>query len=252
MRRFVAAIALGLAALQLVSCGGGGSGAGGTSAQRCDTPPLTTPGPGQTNLFANGGFEEGANPWCSLATAAWGPPFAVSATQAHGGGKSAYLRLRSADGGSARVYGVVTEIATDAFPEQLSGYYYVDGWQQGTAKQYLQFVVIVWGAANQPASIAAPNYQIRYVLAGVDSQPLEISNARYVLVGHGAPEQGHWVHFQRNVREDFQQLWGAAPEGFSKLRILFETRWDDRSPTDGPSSADVYYDDLYLGPAAAP
>lgn len=207
--------------------------------------------PATGNLFANPGFEDGAGPWFSLETEAWGRPFAVSQRQAHSGAGSAALELRSADGGAARVYGLVQEVSREAFPDVISGYYYVDRWEQGTPKQYLQAVVIVWGADNQPAEAgAAENYQLRYVLAGVDAPPLAISNARYIMAGTGTPQSGRWMPFERSVRQDFEALWGAAPEGFDSLRILFEVRWDDRSESDGASAADVFYDDLYLGPAA--
>ena len=202
-----------------------------------------------SNLFANPGFEDGARPWFSLDSEAWGRPFTVSAKQAHTGASSGLLELRSEEGGPARVYGIVQEVSPDGFPELLSGAYYVERWQQGTAKQYLQFVVIVWGANNPPAEVAGvDNYQIRYVLAGVDAPPLAISNARYVMAGRGPPVQGEWVPFERNVRQDFEQLWGAVPVGFDSLRVFFEVRWDERGASDGPAAADVYYDDLYLGP----
>ncbi|OGO51098.1 MAG: hypothetical protein A2148_06995 [Chloroflexi bacterium RBG_16_68_14] len=202
------------------------------------------------NLFANPSFEEGGGPWFSLDTPDWGKPFSVSQRQDHSGASSALLELRSDDGGDARVYGVVQEIAPQEFPDLLSGYYYVGRWEQGTPKQYLQVAVIVHGASNIPPEAApAGNHQVRYLLAGVEGPPIEIGNARFVTVGTGEPEQGRWVRFERNVREDFQELWGAVPEGFEKLRVLFEVRWDDRQPADGPSAADVHYDDLYIGPA---
>jgi hypothetical protein len=201
------------------------------------------------NLFPNPSFEQGERPWFSLDSEAWGPPFAVSQAQAYSGQSSALLELRSEHGGQARVYGVVQEIRPEEFPEVISGYYYVDRWEQGTPKQYLQFVVIVFDARNRPAEAQVSNHQIRYVLAGVESQPIQIGNARYIMVGQGAPEVGRWVRFERNLRQDFLEQWGAVPEGFQFLRILFEVRWDERQPSDPPSAADVYYDDLYVGPA---
>lgn len=237
----IAVLALGVAA-----CGDS------TRSVSCDD---VSPGSGdasQGNLFENPGFEEGSEPWCSLTTEAWGKPFSVSQKRAHSGANSALLELRSEEGRKERVYGVLREIESEAFPELLSGYYYVDRWQQGTPKQYLQFVVIVWEASNIPPEVApTTNHQVRYVLAGVESQPIQISNARFVMVGTGGPEQGRWVYFERNIRQDFQELWGAVPEGFAKLRVLFEVRWDERQPSDGPSAADVYYDDFYIGPADA-
>ncbi|MDZ4278892.1 MAG: hypothetical protein U1B78_07115, partial [Dehalococcoidia bacterium] len=212
-------------------------------------------GGGGANLFANGGFEDGRDPWFSLMTEAWGEPFVVSDRQAHSGEQSALLELRSEDGGPARVHGVVAEVEPEDFPEVLSARYFVERWEQGTPLQYLQIVVIAWNARNIPAEVAqqqVPNHQVRYILAGVDRQPTFISNARYVMLSDGPPATGEWVRFERNVREDFQALWGAVPEDFENLRILFEVRWDERQPADGPSAADVYYDDLYLGPAPAP
>ena len=216
-------------------------------------PPFPAPTPNEPdNLFANPSFEDGAQPWFSLTTPAWGMPFTVSGRRAHTGTSGALLELRSAEegAGAARVYGVVQEIAPGAFPEVISGYYYVDRWERGTPKQYLQFVIIVFDATEiPPEALPANNHQIRYLLAGVDSPPIQIGNARFVMVGAGEPEQGRWVYFERNLRRDFEQLWGAVPEGFSGLRLLFEVRWDDRQRSDSPSAADVYYDSLYIGPA---
>jgi hypothetical protein len=254
--RIVVACLLTAAALAVSSCGGDGVPSANSAAT--DIPGAACPEviawerpPGE-NLFANPSFEDGAGPWCSLSTEAWGPPFTVSSKRAHTGKSSASLELRSEEGVDTRVVGVVSEVAPAEFPELISGYYYVDRWEQGTPKQYLQMVVIVWQAANIPqeaTALGATNHQIRYIMAGVDSQPTHIGNARYVMVSRDKPKTGQWVSFERNVRQDFQDLWGAVPEDFAKIRILFEVRWDDRQPSDGVTAADVYYDDLYLGPA---
>lgn len=250
MQRLLVVVTLALIALA-VACGRGSDGDGGaTSEPKTCGPPSAPVVPSAGSLFANPSFEQGSEPWISLDTQAWGPPFQVSDGQSVEGSHSAALSLRSDDGGSARIYGVVQEISPDEFPQTLSGYYCVARWEKGTSRQYLQFVVIVFDAANLPAEIGgqANNYQIRYLLAGAAEQPTNISNARYVFVTQEEPVVGRWVHFERNVREDFVQLWGEAPRDFSQLRILFETRWDDRSSSDGPSAADVFYDNLYLGP----
>lgn len=204
------------------------------------------------NLFPNPGFEEGRDPWFSLDTAAWGKPFSVSDAQAQSGTCSALLEMRSDEAGddSARRFGVVQEVSPEEFPDVLSGYYYVERWEKGTPKQYMQVAVIAFDATNIPPEAGgAPNYQIRYVLTGVEEPPFQLTNGRFIMVGTGEPELGRWIHFERNVRQDFQEQWGAVPEGFSNIRILFELNWDDRLPSDGPSVADAYYDDLYLGPA---
>jgi hypothetical protein len=146
------------------------------------------------------------------------------------------------------VFGVVQEVSPDHFPEVLSGNYYVDDWTKGTPKQYLQFVVIVFGATNLPGGFV--NHQIRYPLAGINAEPFAISNAKFRFVGTEEPTTGQWVHFERPIARDFEELWGAVPQGFEKIRVLFEVRYDDKT-AGGEGKADVYYDDLYLGPAAA-
>ena len=238
-RLWISLVALMLGVVALSACGGDSDIEG----------PLTPSArPEGANLFVNPSFEEGPGPWISLETSAWGKPFSVSQRQVQSGANSALLELRSTEegAGSAFVYGVVQELELEEFPDVLSGYYYVDRWEKGTPRQYLQFVVIVFGVPNLPAQ---PNHQIRYILAGVDSQPTFISNARYRMLSRDEPKVGEWVYFERNIREDFQELWGAAPVNFGTTRILFEVRWDDRTPADGLSAADVFYDNLYLGPA---
>ena len=202
------------------------------------------------NLFSTPGFEEGRDPWFSKDS--WGTSFSLSDREAHSGERSALLELRSDVEGaiSVRVYGLVQEITPEQFPEVISGYYCVDRWEQGTPAQYLQFVVIVQAADNIPAEVVpTTNHQVRYILAGVESQPTFISNSRYVMLTQAAPVQGKWVSFERNIRDDFEELWGDVPKGYRQLALFFEVRWDDRQPTDGFSAADVYYDDLYIGPA---
>jgi len=237
-----------VAALALfASCTADDNNDGDSSAE--PTLPASAP-PLEGSLFVNPSFEEGEAPWMSLES--WGTQFAVSDAVAHSGTHSAFLKLRSegAEDQPAHVFGVEQELTPDTFPDVVSGYYHVDRWEQGTPKQYMQFVVIVFGSDNIPPEVApAPNHQIRYILAGVDSPPIQITNARFVMIGTGEPKQGEWVHFQRNIRQDFEQLWGSVPEGYDFIRILFETRWDERAPDAPASAADVYYDDLYVGPA---
>ena len=244
----------------LAACGSGGGSeetsspsVAATSTARADplgsappvSPPATinTPDP-QGNLFGNPNFENGRDPWYSLKQ----PDFILSGDQAQSGGHSALLQMRdTVDETGAKVYYLVQEIQPQDFPEVLSGYYRVQNWKRGTAKQYMQFVVIAFDVKNLPENF--PNHQIRYPLAGIDTQPFPIGNAKFVFISKDEPVQGEWVHFERNIKEDFQQLWGAAPQGFTKLRILFEVRYDDKVAGDGAPEADVYYDDLYIGSA---
>lgn len=200
------------------------------------------------NEFLNPGFEEGEEPWFSLETPAWGAAFRTSEAVAHSGRRSAYLEMRAPPQvAGTSVYGVVQEVAPEEFPEVVSGYYRVENWTRGTPKQYLQFVVIAWGVDNLPGGF--PNHQIRYPLAGIGEPPFTITNAKFVFIGTEEPVSGEWVYFERNLRRDFEEAWGAVPEGFDKIRFLFEVRYDEKEAGFGDVRADVYYDDLYVGPA---
>lgn len=212
------------------------------------------------NLFPNPGFEEGRDPacgpdqfqcWFSLKP----PDFILSEDVAHSGSASAYLRMRdNKESPATKVYYLVQEITAEEFPEVISGYYRVDDWVKGTEKQYLQFVVIAFGSQNLvpvcPEGGICPNYQIRYILAGIDEEPFPIVNAKFVFLSREEPKQGQWISFERNLGDDFRELWGDVPERFEKIRILFEVRYDDKDPDEEPIEADVYYDDLHIGPAS--
>ncbi len=205
------------------------------------------PPPPTDNVFGNPGFEEGSDPWCYLKP----PPFILSDDVAHSGNASARLPLQAdeSEEGNKIAY-LVQEVKLEEWPEVLSGNYRVENWNRGTEKQYLQFVVIVFGADNLPGGYS--NHQIRYLLAGIDSPPFAIANAHFVFVSREDPPINEWVPFERNVAEDFENLWGAVPQDFEYIRVLFEVRYDDKDVGEGPLGADVYYDDLYFGPAPGP
>jgi len=227
-------LAAAIAALTVPSAACGGDGGG---------PPTTASDDG--NLLLNAGFEDGDAPWFSLNEEA---AFAVSSDLGHSGEASALLRMRDPpEQTGAKVYYLIQEVTPDSFPEEVSGYYRVEHWQRGTPKQYLQFVVIAFGADNLPGGY--PNHQIRYLLAGIDRAPFAISNAFFQFLNTAEPALGEWVPFKVNVADDFSRLWGAVPKDFEKIRVLFEVRWDDKSAGDGTAEADVYYDDLYVGGA---
>jgi len=231
-RRIRAALLIGLVSLLLLavllarSCGGGGD--------------KKNEGP---NLLANPGFEEGKEPWYSMETSGWGAPFEVSDAVAHSGQYSAHLSLhRPQQPNQHQVFGAVQSLKPSSFPEFLSGFYRVENWKKGTEFQYIQFVVIAFLPEN------AGNIQIRYLLGGAPSEPFEIGNAKFVFVSKEEPKIGEWVHFERNIADDFQQQWGQAPEKVQELRVFFEARYDTPTATQPDIGGDVYYDDLYVGP----
>jgi hypothetical protein len=198
------------------------------------------------NLLVNPSFENGSEPWYSMTTTGWGEPFEVSDAMAHSGKYSAHLTLiPPAQPAQNKVFGVVQDLSPNQFPEFVSGYYRVENWQKATHFQYLQFVVIAF--VNSPAG-GTTNTQIRYLLAGADAEPFEIGNAKFVFVNTAEPSTGEWVYFQRNVKEDFEQLWGSVPQGLEHVRMFFEARYDSPTATQPQIGGDVYYDDLYAGP----
>jgi hypothetical protein len=216
-----------LAALLAGACGGGG--------ERSK----------KGNLFANPGFEDGKEPWYSMEGSGWGAPFEVSDAVAHSGRYSAHLSLRPPpQPNEHEVLGAVQSLTPSSFPEFLSGFYRVEGWKRGTDIQYLQFVVIAVLPEN------AGNIQIRYLLAGTATEPFEIGNAKFVFLSEEEPKIGEWVHFECNIADDFQQLWGQAPEEMQELRVFFETRYDSPTAIQPEIGGDVYYDDLYVGSKA--
>ena len=219
--------------------------------------PLQAPEEGQPNLLHNGGFESGADPWCVL----YPPEFEVSQNYAHSGDSSALLQMRvpAETASEHEVHYLVQQVVPNEFPELVSGYYRVENWSKGTPKQYLDFVVIVCrdgpeGECTQGAPNLSEGYgynqQMRYPLAGISEDPFKIGNAHFVYVSKEEPRTGEWVYFEGNIKEDFLELWGAVPEGYDYIRVLFEVRFDDKQPGDTPAEADVYYDDLYMGSAS--
>lgn len=214
---------------------------------RLSPPPAV---PATENVLAIADFEECSDaspapcaPWFALKA----PNFELSDV-AHSGDKSAQLRMReSPEAAGAKVFYLVQEVAPTEFPEVLSGFYKVENWIRGTQKQYLQFVVIAVRADNAPENFS--NHQIRYILSGISEPPFEIANAKFVFLSKEDPPIGEWVPFKVNVKQDFIDLWGAAPEGSEFIRLLYEVRYDDKFPGSGAAEADVFYDDLYFGPA---
>jgi hypothetical protein len=113
-------------------------------------------------------------------------------------------------------------------------------------------VVIVWDDPRIASIVRSerpigklPNYQVRYYLAGLEEPPFQLLNARFEFVAKGPPRLGVWTHFEVPLRADFERLWGVVPEGYDRLGIFFEARWDNM-PEGTSLRADVYYDDLYL------
>lgn len=199
----------------------------------------------RTNLVRNGSFEEGQEPWFSFAERnpiSWGG-FEISDARARTGTKSARLLLDSTGNNRpTRIHGVIQEFKSEFAPERLTGFYLVDEWQRGTPKQYIQVVVILWGARDPSGTVrTANNLQVAYTLAGVQEPPLQIGNRRFILSGPKDPVIGEWIPFEFNPRADFKAQWGVDITNFEYVRVLYEVRYDDMAheppvPEAGPEA----------------
>ncbi len=211
--------------------------------------PAPEPGP---NLLENPSFEDETNAaWFDFHERnpkQWGA-MEISNERAHTGERSALLTLDSgASAERARVLGVVQEVTGVACPARLSGWYFVEGWERGAVKQYVQVVTIAHGGET-PAGLA--NYQVAQTLAGVTSNPLPtLKNRRFEISGPAEPAQGQWVFFEVELASLFEDKWERVPGSGASLRVFFEVRYDDREPQAPPARARVWFDDLYLGPAS--
>jgi hypothetical protein len=204
-----------------------------------EVSPEAPPG----NLLLNPGFEQGPEPWITLSAESG---FEVTQELAFAGLSSAVLRMADpAEAEGSKVYYLVQEVTPATFPDLVRGAFRIENWLKGTPKQYVQLVVIAFGADNDPTP--AENFQLRYILGGVNVAPLDIANAQYIFLTQGDPIVGDWVTFEANIREDFQNFWNAVPENFDKIRVLFEVRYDDKVAGDGAVEANLYWDELYVG-----
>ncbi|MDJ0847693.1 MAG: hypothetical protein QNK04_04830 [Myxococcota bacterium] len=219
------------------------------------------PGWPDANLLVNPGFESGGAGWSTREQSPHWGRFLIVDRPVHAGERAVHLRLHHTPTLPARrvkVYGVLQELEPENIPEVVGGYYRVDRWEKSAPATdlYLQVVAIVWGEADARAVIPtggrAPvsNHQLRYYLAGLEEAPFRLQNARAAFLTKGEPRLGVWQRFEIPLRDDFERLWGRVPRDFERLTILFEARWDNM-PASSSVFADVYYDDLYVGPAAA-
>ena len=208
--------------------------------------PTATPRP-SANVLQNPGFENGPEPWYSLEQDEW-RHFAIADGFAHSGDHSVKLELRGGEQDErTRIVGAVQRIEPGlAFPEFMSGYYYVDHWQSVEPLQYLQFVISIHGGNN---SDGGDIHQVRIIVAGTPEDPFRLSNARYVYLNRDDPAIGQWTYFSYPVLDAVRKALGWDPVGWDYIETFFEARYDAKT-LGTVADADVYYDDLYLGPQA--
>ena len=202
------------------------------------------------NILANSGFEkDGLESWVWLDWSKGWAPFELSTDHAYEGRQSLHLPVLSTDNRQTVVWGGVQEVTLpDEIPECIEGYYYVEHWSKEDWKQYLQLVVI---DLSHPLGEKQGQAQLRYIISGCKEPPLSISNAQYLFIEKErseTPVLGKWTRFSVNPREDFVKSWQYVPQKGSKLRVLFEGRYDYHK-SKIQARADVYFDNLYFGPA---
>ena len=228
----LATTCLALLALAIVAgCGGDGDGNGNGD-----------------NLIANPGFEDGASGWQTRSDS-----LVVSEEQAASGNASGLLEMRAtADSPTTLNFTAFQEFTVDKIPERMTAEYFVDNWVRGTENQYIQVSVIITGSGpgmpECPPGHPCPNIQLRYILGGVTREPVGVANAQFIFVGGEEPPLGEWTHFETDVLFDAAEYWGTLPSVIEKVRVQFEVRYDSRDLDEAPLEADVYLDDVYLGP----
>lgn len=220
-----------------------------TVAKHVSLPPISEP----DNLLKNPGFEAGLEPWTWLSWSKGWAAHQLSTAQAYEGRFSLLLPLSSQnDARQTIVWGGVQEPTLPAdIPECIEGYYYVEDWQRGNWKQYLQLVVIDLSHDLGPGRGQA---QLRYIISGEKTPPLQISNAQYLFIETDrkeTPNIRQWTKFHINPREDFVKNWNYTPNAGHKMRVLFEARYDMHTAGLPPAKANVYFDNLYMGPKTA-
>lgn len=207
--------------------------------------PTSTPA-AAPNLLLNPGFEGGDPPWTFRQQPEWSG-FTVTADAARTGAAGLRLELRdSGDASQVHIAGAVQEIRGLAeFPEFISGFYRVEDWQpKDVAFQYLQFVVVVSGGDYGDEY---DSHQIRLPLAGARTQPFQLLNARWIFLSRDQPAVGKWVYFAYPLRQAFIDKWGKAPATWDGIEIFLEVRYDGKTATNSGMSADVSFDDVYMG-----
>jgi hypothetical protein len=211
--------------------------------------PLPAPTPAGPNLFANPGFELYAPGW-GLMQGTDPSNFQVSTATPHNGkGYAARLRLTSEAGAEGpAVAGFVQRLTSGEFPEFLSGFYRADVWQPGDTLQYIEFAVTVTGG---DFGDGLSTHVARFLIAGAEREPAGDPTIRFTFLSRAAPPIGRWTYFAYPLRESFAFKFGKALTRWAKLEIQFAVRYDDKTADQPATSADVSFDDLFVGGQSA-
>ncbi len=212
-------------------------------------------GKNQQNLFRNPSFENGKEPWFALDSPdkPYWKDFEVSKRAARDGDFSAMLTVdNNGYTGSTQISGIIQDFTSlEAIPEELSGSFLIKQWSDYN-KLYAQVVVILFDVKDYPKSLSLGwPVQIAFVLSDMKTPPFKILNRKFDFTAAKAVQPNHWVDFRFRLRDAFKQHWGVVPKHFSKMRVLFEIRFDGLQPTTQSDRAAAHFDKLFLGKPTA-
>ncbi|MEX2224969.1 MAG: hypothetical protein WEB52_00815 [Dehalococcoidia bacterium] len=208
-----------------------------------EQPVIAAPTPAvQPNVLQNAGFEQGADPWFAAS-----PDRQFRVTNLKPGTGTLSLRLELPAGDAApgpRIAGATQRIVSDTFPEFVSGYYYVDSWESPGMSPYVEFVVSIRGGGHPDGSEL---HEVHFMLGGAAREPFTSPTEAFVFLSRDEPSTGQWTYFSYPVPEAIRSRLGWDPIGWEYLELSLAVR-DREGAADGAAVADVYFDDLYLGP----
>ncbi|HSA59425.1 MAG TPA: hypothetical protein VLJ37_07035 [bacterium] len=202
---------------------------------------------GEPNLVLNPSFEDDTA-WTSRQHPGW-HRFELTPKRPHSGRRCAQTVLEKhpvTEG--AQIWGALQEFKVSKLPRKIGVWYRIENWKQATGKQYVQVVVMIHDKRLEKLT-TQPQMQVRYILAGLSEPPYPNPvNGRYLMAGPKKPRQGRWVHFERNLVDDFVKAWGWYPENFQRMEIFLEARYDEPVPEGIKVTGEVYWDDAILMP----
>lgn len=212
----------------------------------CAAPPPDAGG--AMDRLRNGSFEKGRAPWFDFQSPRkpfWGG-FEITAEQALEGEHCLRLSLDSLEfPGPIGIAGAAQDVEMPRLPSRVAGHYRVEYWERGTPAQYIQVVVMAMQRPSEGQRILSR--QVAWVLAGVDTPPVEIANRVFLFAGPTEPETGRWIPFDLDVAAAFAEHWPGAEKDLMGVRVFLEARFDGFEPRGGRRAvALTYFDAIHV------
>lgn len=200
------------------------------------------------SLLANGDFETGRAPWFSYDKRYMGT-FGVTQGAPTIGARSAVLTLDEAgavrDG--MRLTSCAQDLPVTTLPATLAGRYYIETWEPGDARPWIEVCIAVERLDALPARKGYT--QMGYPLAGVIEPTFKLANRRNVGPGTNEVVTGRWIDFELPVQAAFAEHWNLQSDECKAIRVWCTTRvhaYDAEARP--PFAVKVRFDDLRLLP----